>query len=130
MMELSLVQKIVVWALPILFAITIHEVAHGWIASKLGDQTARLGGRLTLNPLKHIDLTGTIIVPLLCLTLTGFVFGWAKPVPVDMRNLHHPRRDMALVAAGGPISNFIMAFIWAGFAKLGLYFLITIHNPW
>lgn len=129
MLELSLVQKIVIWALPVLFAITVHEVAHGWVASKLGDQTARLSGRLTLNPMRHIDLLGTIIVPILCLALTGFVFGWAKPVPVDARNLHHPRRDMALVAVGGPVSNFLMVLFWVGIAKLGAYFL-AIHNSW
>ena len=128
-MELSLVQKIVVWALPLLFAITVHEVAHGWVASLCGDQTARLGGRLTLNPFKHIDLMGTIIVPLVFLTTTGFVFGWAKPVPVDPRNLRNPRRDMAFVAAGGPISNFLMAFAWAGVAKVGAYY-VAAHNVW
>jgi len=128
-MELSLVQKICIWALPLLFAVTGHEVAHGWVASKLGDQTARLSGRLTLNPLKHIDLMGTVIVPLLFLTMTGFVFGWARPVPVDPRNLRHPRRDTALVAAGGPISNFIMALLWGCVAKLGAY-LMTAHNDW
>jgi Zn-dependent protease len=129
MMELSLVQKIAIWALPLLFAITVHEVAHGWVASLLGDQTARLSGRLTLNPLKHLDLFGTVLVPLLCLMTTGFVFGWAKPVPVDSRNLPHPRRDLALVAAGGPLSNFLMAFAWAGVAKLGSY-LVGVHNVW
>lgn len=129
MIELSLVQKIVVWALPLLFAITLHEVAHGWVASLFGDQTARLSGRLTLNPIKHIDLMGTLIVPLLFLTTTGFVFGWAKPVPVDPRNLHHPRRDTAFVAAAGPISNFLMAFVWAGVAKIGAYY-IGAHNLW
>ncbi len=129
MLELTLVQKIVVWSLPLLFAITIHEVAHGWIASLCGDQTARLSGRLTLNPLKHIDLMGTIVVPILFLATTGFVFGWAKPVPVDPRNLRHPRRDTAFVAAGGPLSNLAMAFIWGGIAKLGAYFL-ALKNPW
>jgi len=129
MIELSLAQKIIVWSLPLLFAITLHEVAHGWLASFCGDQTARRQGRLSLNPLKHIDLVGTLIVPLLCLTLTGFVFGWAKPVPVDPRNFRHPRRDMALVAVGGPLSNFLMALIWAGFAKLGTYFLVP-QSQW
>lgn len=129
MLELTLVQKIVVWSLPLLFAITIHEVAHGYLASLCGDQTARLSGRLTLNPLNHIDLVGTIIVPLLFLTLTGFVFGWAKPVPVDTRNLRHPRRDNALIAVAGPLSNLLMAFLWAPIAKLGGHFL-AIHNEW
>jgi Zn-dependent protease len=117
-MSLSLPQQIVVWALPVLFAITAHEVAHGWVASLFGDQTARLSGRLTLNPIKHIDLMGTIIVPILLLTFSNFVFGWAKPVPVDARNLRNPRRDMAIVAAAGPVSNIIMAVLWAGLAKL------------
>jgi Zn-dependent protease len=119
-MEYSIVQKIVIWALPVLFAITAHEVAHGWVASLFGDQTARLSGRLTLNPLKHMDLIGTIIVPLLLLVSTGFIFGWAKPVPVDARNMHNPRRDMAIVALAGPMANLLMAVLWAGMAKLGI----------
>ncbi len=129
MLELTLVQKIVIWSLPLLFAITIHEVAHGYIASLCGDPTARLSGRLSLNPIKHIDLMGTVIVPLLFLVTTGFVFGWAKPVPVDPRNLRHPRRDHAIVAAAGPLSNLLMAFAWGGIAKLGAYFLAA-KNQW
>ncbi len=121
MVELNVTQKIVVWALPVLFAITLHEVAHGWVASKLGDQTARLAGRLTINPLRHIDFMGTIIVPMLLLLVSNFIFGWAKPVPVDARNLRHPRRDMAFVAIAGPGANILMAFFWAGVAKLGMY---------
>ena len=112
MYELSLVEKIVVAAVPIIFAITVHEVAHGWVASKLGDPTAKLAGRLTLNPVKHIDPLGTIAVPLIMIALTPFAFGWAKPVPVDWRNLNHPRRDMALVAAAGPGANLIMLALW------------------
>jgi Zn-dependent protease len=123
MVELSLVQKVVVWSLPVLFAITLHEVAHGWVASLLGDQTARLSGRLTINPVKHIDVMGTIVIPLTLLLFSNFIFGWAKPVPVDGRNLRHPKRDMVLVAAAGPVSNLLMALIWAGVAKLGLVFL-------
>ena len=119
-MELTLVQKIAIWALPVLFAITVHEGANGWVASKFGDQTARLAGRLTLNPFKHIDLIGTIIVPLMLLMVSNFIFGWAKPVPVDARNLRHPRYHMALVAAAGPIANFLMALFWAAIAKLGI----------
>jgi len=122
-MDLNTTQKITVWVVPIIFAITIHEVAHGWVASKFGDQTARLSGRLTLNPVKHIDIIGTIIVPLFFLMLGGFVFGWAKPVPVDARNLRNPRVDMALVAAAGPLTNIIMALMWAAFAKLGMALL-------
>lgn len=119
-MDLTLIQKIAIWALPVIFAITLHEVAHGWVASKFGDQTARLAGRLTINPMKHIDLMGTIVVPLLMLAFGGFIFGWAKPVPVDPRNLRHPRYNMAVVAAAGPISNLLMALFWAAIAKLGL----------
>lgn len=119
-MELTVIQKIAIWALPVLFAITLHEVAHGWVASKFGDQTARLSGRLTLNPLNHIDVMGTIVVPLLMLTLGGFIFGWAKPVPVDPRNMRNPRYNMVWVAAAGPCSNLLMAVFWAGIAKLGL----------
>lgn len=120
MNELSLIQKITVWALPILFAITVHEVAHGWMAYRLGDPTAKLLGRITLNPLKHIDLIGTIVVPLILLALGGFIFGWAKPVPVTWQNLKSPRRDMALVALAGPSANLLMIIIWALCAKLGV----------
>lgn len=120
MESFTLIQKIAIWALPVLFAITVHEVAHGWVASKLGDPTAKMLGRITLNPLKHIDPLGTVIIPLVLLTLGGFIFGWAKPVPVTWTNLKKPRRDVALVAAAGPGANFIMALIWAGLLKLGL----------
>ena len=120
MLELSLIQKIVVWALPVIFAITLHEVAHGWVASLFGDQTARLSGRLTLNPLKHIDPIGTVILPLFMLMTSSFIFGWAKPVPVDPRNLRYPRRDMAIVALAGPASNILMAFFWGGIARVGI----------
>lgn len=125
MTDFTTVQKIAIWILPILSAIIVHEVAHGWVASFFGDQTAKLSGRLTLNPIKHVDLVGTIIVPLMMLLFTSFIFGWAKPVPVDARNLRHPRRDMAIVAAAGPLSNFIMALMWGGIAKLGYS-----ANPW
>lgn len=121
MMEMTLIQKISIWALPVLFAITLHEVAHGWVASKFGDQTARLAGRLTLNPIKHIDLIGTILIPLLLLLSSSPVlFGWAKPVPVDARNLRNPRSDMVLVALAGPMSNLLMAMIWALIAKIAM----------
>lgn len=118
MPEFSLVQKIIIYAIPILFAITVHEVAHGWIASKLGDQTARMMGRLTLNPIKHIDPVGTILVPLVMLMFTPFLLGWAKPVPVDWRNLRRPRQDMAWVALAGPAANLLMLIFWALIAKL------------
>ena len=117
MPEFTLVQKIIIYAVPILFAITVHEVAHGWMASKLGDQTARMMGRLTLNPLKHIDPVGTVIVPVFMLIFTPFVLGWAKPVPVDWRNLRRPRQDMAWVALAGPGANLAMLCFWALLAK-------------
>lgn len=117
----QIIQQICIWALPILFAITLHEAAHGYVAHKFGDQTAYLLGRVSVNPLKHIDLIGTIVVPLALMISTGFIFGWAKPVPVDERNLKNPRRDMALVALAGPTSNFLMALFWAGILKFGIY---------
>ncbi|MFM1891451.1 MAG: hypothetical protein RLZ44_528 [Pseudomonadota bacterium] len=119
MQELTLVQKLAALVLPLIFAITVHEAAHGWVADRLGDKTARMLGRITLNPLKHIDWLGTIIVPLAMFALTGFLFGWAKPVPVNPRNLHNPRRDMAIVAAAGPGVNLVMALIWSLLALLG-----------
>ena len=119
--ELSLIQRIVVWILPVIFAITVHEVAHGWVAKKYGDNTASMLGRLTLNPIKHIDLMGTIILPgLLLITGTGFIFGWAKPVPVNPNNFKHPRQNMAIVALAGPVSNLLMAIGWALIARLGV----------
>jgi Zn-dependent protease len=118
--EFSLIQKIIIWTLPVLFAITVHEVAHGWAALKLGDKTAQMMGRLTLNPIKHIDPLGTILVPGLLLMFTGFMFGWAKPVPVTFQNLRNPKKDMAWVALAGPGANLVMGFLWAMVAKLGL----------
>ncbi|SEQ68415.1 Zn-dependent protease (includes SpoIVFB) [Solimonas aquatica] len=117
---MTLVQKIAVWALPVIFAITVHEAAHGYAARALGDRTAQMMGRLSLNPLRHIDLVGTVVVPLVLLILGGFLFGWAKPVPVDYRNLKHPRRDMALVAAAGPASNALMAIAWGILLRVSL----------
>jgi Zn-dependent protease len=116
--ELNLVQTIAVWALPVLFAITLHEVAHGWVAKAFGDRTAESMGRLSLNPIRHVDPVGTIIVPAVLLVLGGFLFGWAKPVPVNYANLRHPKRDMAIVAAAGPVSNFVMGLGWAIVLKL------------
>ena len=100
--------------LPLLFAMVLHEYAHGWAANRCGDPTAKLQGRLTMNPLAHIDLFGTVILPLLCLLLPGsFLLGWAKPVPIDPRNMRQPRRDMALVAAAGPAMNLLLAVVSA-----------------
>lgn len=110
---MEFLQEVTVWALPIIFAITLHEAAHGWMADKLGDPTARMLGRVTINPLRHIDPLGTIILPGLLLLTTGFAFGYAKPVPIDFRNLRNPRRDMVLVAAAGPGANLLMALFAA-----------------
>jgi Zn-dependent protease len=124
--KLGLVQQISVALLPLLFAITLHEVAHGWVAKQFGDNTAELLGRLSLNPLRHIDPVGTLLVPGLLLVsgyLSGgptVIFGWAKPVPVDWTRLGNPRRDMALVAAAGPAANLLMAILWAMVAKAGI----------
>ena len=120
MEELNLMQRLAVWAIPVLFAITVHETAHGLMALRLGDPTARMLGRLTLNPIPHIDPIGTILVPGAMLMLGGFLFGWAKPVPITWENLRKPKRDMAWVAAAGPLSNLLMAVFWALFARLGL----------
>ena len=119
--ELSLIQRIIVWIPPVIFAITVHEVAHGWVAKQFGDTTAWMLGRLTLNPLKHIDPVGTILLPgILLISFTGFIFGWAKPVPVNIRNLKHPKRDMAIVALAGPVANLLMAIGWTLIARLGV----------
>lgn len=118
--HLTIIQKIAVWAIPVLFAITVHEVAHGYVAKLCGDKTASRLGRLTLNPIKHIDPIGTLLVPGILVAIGGFVFGWAKPVPVNMANLRHPQRDMALVAIAGPFSNLLMALFWAVLIKVGL----------
>ena len=109
----SMVYTAATWVLPVLFAITLHEVAHGWVANKLGDSTAKMLGRLSLNPLKHVDPSGTVLVPTVLLVLgSSFLFGWAKPVPVNFRNLKNYRKDMILVAAAGPLANLVMAVFW------------------
>ncbi len=113
----NIIMTVCVYALPVLFAITVHEVAHGWAAKQFGDRTAEMMGRLTLNPIKHIDPIGTIVVPLIT-TFGGFMFGWAKPVPVSTNALRNPKRDMVWVAAAGPASNLIMAVMWALLASI------------
>jgi len=120
MNNLSLLQQIAVWALPVLFAITVHEFAHGWAAMKLGDQTAKMLGRLTLNPLKHIDPLGTVILPIAMISFSGFIFGWAKPVPIGWKNLKNPRRDIALVAFAGPLVNLLMGIMWVIIWRIGV----------
>ena len=106
----DILHKISYMGLPLLFAMVLHEYAHGWVANRCGDPTAKRQGRLTMNPLAHIDPFGTVILPLLCLLMPGgFFLGWAKPVPIDPRLMHQPRRDMALVAAAGPGMNLVLA---------------------
>ena len=122
----SIIQGIAIYALPVIFAITMHEAAHGYVAKHYGDLTAHAAGRISLNPVRHIDLIGTIIVPLTLFILSkltmgaGFLFGWAKPVPVNFTNLHRPKRDMLWVAAAGPAANLLMAIFWALVIKFGL----------
>jgi len=109
----ELIQTVAIAAIPILFAITLHEAAHGYVARHFGDNTAYLQGRISLNPLRHIDPLGTVLLPLLTLVLGGVLFGWAKPVPVDFSALRNPKKDMLWVALAGPASNLAMAFAWA-----------------
>jgi Zn-dependent protease len=125
-MDLNLVQLIAIYALPVILAITLHEAAHGYVAMRFGDMTAFAAGRVSLNPIRHIDPVGTIVLPLALLALaklfggSGMLFGWAKPVPVNFANLRHPKRDMLWVAAAGPLSNLLMALMWAVVAKISI----------
>ena len=130
-MDFSLIETIALYAVPVVFAITLHEAAHGYVARIFGDDTAYMLGRVTLNPIKHIDPIGTVLVPLGLLLVSklvggpGFLFGWAKPVPVNFGNLRHPKRDMLWVAAAGPAANFTMALLWAI-----LFRLSSEGGPW
>ncbi|MCK5263591.1 MAG: site-2 protease family protein [Gammaproteobacteria bacterium] len=118
MISTSTLYTIAVWAVPVLLAITLHEAAYGWVANKLGDPTAKALGRISLNPIRHIDPIGTVVLPLALMMLSGFIIGWAKPVPVDMRYFKKPLLDMAVVALAGPASNFIMACGWGLLAAI------------
>jgi Zn-dependent protease len=109
---------ICVYAIPVIFAITFHEAAHGYVARMFGDSTAWMLGRVTLNPIKHIDPVGTVLLPLVTVAVSGFMFGWAKPVPVNFSNLRNPRRDAIWVAAAGPGSNVVQALVWALVARI------------
>jgi Zn-dependent protease len=109
----TLIQKIAINAIPVLFAITVHEAAHGYVAMLLGDKTAYRLGRVTLNPLPHIDMIGTVVVPALAMLLGGFLFGWAKPVPIDPSKMRYPKKSFMWVALAGPASNMVMAIMWA-----------------
>ena len=119
------VQTVAIYALPVLFAITLHEAAHGYVARHFGDMTAHAQGRISLNPVRHVELLGTIVVPALLLLATGgkFAFGWAKPVPVNYSALRQPRLHMALVAAAGPAANLVMLLVWAVVLRLGIELL-------
>ena len=122
MEELTLIQKIAAGGIPIIFAITVHEAAHGYAARYFGDMTAHYLGRISLNPLKHIDPVGTIILPALTVMLGGILFGWAKPVPVNFNNLRNPKKNMLWVALAGPFSNLLMAIFWTFlFARLQFF---------
>ena len=112
------------WVIPLLLAMIVHEVAHGLVARKLGDDTAARAGRLTLNPLPHIDPVGSILLPLLCwLSHSGIMFGWAKPVPVDFNGLNHPKRDMGLVAGAGPLANLLLAILFVIIGRFAIELL-------
>jgi Zn-dependent protease len=115
-------QTFAIYALPVLFAITLHEAAHGYVARHFGDMTAHAQGRISLNPLRHIDLVGTVVVPLAILLVSGgkFLFGWAKPVPVNFSALKKPRLHMAWVAAAGPAANLVMAILWVAALRIGV----------
>lgn len=116
----GLIQTLLLAALPVMFAITLHEAAHGYVARHFGDPTAFLAGRISLNPIRHIDPIGTILIPGMLLWLGGFLFGWAKPVPVDFSRLRNPKRDMLWVAFAGPASNLVMAIGWAALLKVAI----------
>ena len=129
MYELNTVQVVVVSIIPVLFAITVHEVAHGWVALRFGDPTAKMLGRLTLNPLKHIDPIGTVLLPVLLIMTLGFAIGYAKPVPITEANLRNPQRDMVWVALAGPAANLLMAISWIVIGSLGLH-LVGMGFEW
>jgi Zn-dependent protease len=118
----QLASTLAIYALPVLFAITLHEAAHGYVARHFGDMTAHAQGRISLNPVRHIDLVGTIVVPVAILLVSGysFLFGWAKPVPVNYSALRKPRQHMAWVAAAGPLANLAMTLVWAALLKTAL----------
>ena len=126
----TIIQQIAIAIIPLIFAITLHEAAHGYVASKLGDTTALMLGRVSLNPSRHIDPIGTILIPMILLATGGFIFGWAKPVPVNRHNLNHPNRDMALVALAGPLANLVMALFWALITKLIFNINFGASAPW
>jgi Zn-dependent protease len=126
----SFLTTVSIAAIPIVFAITIHEVAHGWVAKYFGDRTAEAQGRLSINPIRHIDPIGTVVVPLLMLWLGGFLFGWAKPVPVNPRYMRSPRGNMVWVSAAGPSANILMAIGWAFLMMISQQVDLGIAGQW
>jgi len=129
-MPLEPVAQFTVWVIPILFAITVHEAAHAYVANYFGDNTAKMMGRLTLNPIKHIDILGTIVIPIAMVLLVGFVFGWAKPVPIDWRKLKNAKKNMIFIAFAGPFSNLLMGIIWALILRLATNFDLSSSVVW
>lgn len=129
MQDLGGLERVLLLALPVLFAVTLHEIAHGLAAKRLGDDTAEKAGRLSLNPLKHVDPIGTVLLPALLIWVGGLIFGWAKPVPVNPGKLGHPKRDAGLVALAGPMANLMMLFLWAIGYKLASL-SADFHNAW
>ena len=123
------IRTIAVYALPVLFAITLHEAAHAYAAKCFGDNTAYSQGRMSLNPLVHVDIWGTIVIPIVMFLFSGFVFGYAKPVPVEFGRLRNPKRDMAWVALAGPLANFIMAVLWLILGVLLVFFQVGEEFP-
>lgn len=123
------IRTIAVYALPVLFAITLHEAAHAYAAKYFGDNTAYSQGRMSLNPLVHVDIWGTIVIPIVMFMFSGFVFGYAKPVPVEFGRLRNPKRDMAWVALAGPLANFIMAVLWLILGVLLVFFQVGEEFP-
>jgi Zn-dependent protease len=123
------IRTIAVYALPVLFAITLHEAAHAYAAKYFGDNTAYSQGRMSLNPLVHVDIWGTIVIPIVLFLFSGFVFGYAKPVPVEFGRLRNPKRDMAWVALAGPLANFIMAVLWLILGVLLVFFQVGEEFP-
>ena len=121
MESLTTWQQFLLWVVPVVLAVTVHEMSHGFVALQFGDNTAKQSGRLSLNPLRHLDPVGSFLVPALFIFFTSFIFGWARPVPVDPRRLHNPRRDMVLVALAGPVSNLLMSILWAIVMRMGLW---------
>lgn len=125
----ELIRNLAVYALPVLFAITMHDAAQAFAARRFGDNTAHAAGRTTLNPLAHIDPLGTVVIPAVMYLMSGFVFGYAKPLPLNYGQMRHPKRDMAFVALAGPLANFVMALLWLLIAIFLQYFDVQESFP-